>query len=101
MSDGTASQSEMEEDTDGEDSSNEDEQPDGYLSNLRGKSALGKKPLWHDPADADASVSLQDDNRLRKLRKTAVEDVVGAAEYENRLRQQSVPAVNRLSCYCR
>ena len=88
-SDGTASQSEQEDDEDEqEDESDAEGESQGYLSNLRGKSSTGKKPLWHDPADADASVSLQDSNRLRKLRQTAAEDVVGGAEYENRLRQQ-------------
>lgn len=78
----------MEADGDSDEEQSEPEQPQGYLSNLRGKSSLGKKPLWYDPADADVTVSLQDSSRLRKLRKTAAEDVVEAAEYENRLRQQ-------------
>ena len=86
-SEGSHSEEEDEDDERKDSASEEDE--DQYPS-LRGKSSMGKKPLWHDPADADLSVSLQDTNRLRKLRKTAAEDVVAGAEYENRLRQQCV-----------
>ena len=47
-----------------------------------------EESLWHDPADDVLRVSLCDNKRLRKLRKTAQEDVVHGAEYEQRLRQQ-------------
>ena len=47
-----------------------------------------RKAVWHDPADAGLSVSLQDTNRLRKLRDSANEDVISGTEYELRLRRQ-------------
>ncbi|KAI5476117.1 WD-repeat protein [Pseudohyphozyma bogoriensis] len=47
-----------------------------------------RKPVWHDPADEELTISLKNTARLRKLRNTADDDVVGGLEYENRLRRQ-------------
>lgn len=50
--------------------------------------STGKKSAWHDPADEGLSVSLANNNRLRKLRENASEDVVKGKAYEKKLRQQ-------------
>ena len=55
---------------------------------LQQRTSKRKASLWHDPADAHISVSLQDTSRLRKLRDNASEDIVSGPEYEERLRRQ-------------
>lgn len=50
--------------------------------------AQGKKPAWTDPDDGGVEIDIAADSRLRKLRRTADEDVVGGRDYEGRLRAQ-------------
>ncbi|EKM60676.1 uncharacterized protein PHACADRAFT_246739 [Phanerochaete carnosa HHB-10118-sp] len=47
-----------------------------------------KAPAWIDSDDTNISVSLADNARLRKLRDTPSDNVVGGREYERRLRRQ-------------
>lgn len=65
---------------------------DGEIRNDAGeRAATGSRdgaPAWVDEADADEEVALAGVSRLRKLREREDEDVVGGAEYEQRLRQQ-------------
>ena len=67
---------------------------DGEIRNDAGeRAATGSRdgaPAWVDEADADEEVALAGVSRLRKLREREDEDVVGGAEYEQRLRQQCV-----------
>lgn len=46
-----------------------------------------KKAAWVDPDDATLTVSLATAPRLRKLRDSATEDIVGGTQYEARLRR--------------
>jgi U3 small nucleolar RNA-associated protein 18 len=52
--------------------------------------AQGKKPAWTDPDDGGMEIDIAADSRLRKLRRTADEEVVGGRDYEVRLRAQYV-----------
>lgn len=72
-------------DADSDASSDEDAAAE-LLSAL--KSTNRRKAAWYDPADEELTVSLQGATRLRKLRTSAAEDVVGGLEYEGRLRRQ-------------
>jgi U3 small nucleolar RNA-associated protein 18 len=49
-----------------------------------------RKPVWEDEHDATAFVDVTRQNRLKKLRTTADEAVIPAAEYAARLRAQHV-----------
>lgn len=55
------------------------------LSKLK---STARQPAWTDPDDINVQVSLSNDKRLRKLRRTEDEDVVGGRELETRLRGQ-------------
>ncbi|GAA6060238.1 hypothetical protein JCM10212_003478 [Sporobolomyces blumeae] len=55
---------------------------------LRARSRNVRQAAWYDPADEELEISLQGQNRLRKLRDSAAEDVVSGLEYESRLRRQ-------------
>lgn len=65
-----------ESDEDEDEESEPEESNYGYL----------RKPAWEDDDDRRLLVSLQSNNRLRKLRKDVDEDVVDGIEYERRLR---------------
>lgn len=45
------------------------------------------KPVWEDEDDADVAVDVTKSMRLRKLRKTPQENVLGGKEYGSRLRE--------------
>jgi U3 small nucleolar RNA-associated protein 18 len=50
--------------------------------------AGGDAPAWSDSDDERISVSLAARPQLRKLRRTAAEDVITGKEYSRRLRKQ-------------
>jgi U3 small nucleolar RNA-associated protein 18 len=52
------------------------------------RKSQGKKPAWTDPDDGDLEVDIAAQSRLRKLRRTVDEEVVGGRDYEGRLRAQ-------------
>lgn len=57
----------------------------------------GKKPAWTDPDDGGMEIDIAADSRLRKLRRTVDEEVVGGRDYEGRLRAQCVSLLHVLS----
>lgn len=48
----------------------------------------GLPAVWHDSDDEQLTVSLADNQRLRKLRVAEAEDVISGKEYVRRLRKQ-------------
>ncbi|KAL8290055.1 hypothetical protein RQP46_002994 [Phenoliferia psychrophenolica] len=68
------------------DSDSDADEPEPSTSAIKSNSR--RKAAWHDPADETLTVSLKDARRLRKLRTSASEDLVGGLEYEGRLRRQ-------------
>ncbi|DAZ97903.1 TPA: hypothetical protein N0F65_012166 [Lagenidium giganteum] len=50
--------------------------------------ALELKPAWVDEDDGDVQVNLEDEKRLRKLRKTEEDTVVDGKDLQKRLKQQ-------------
>lgn len=62
--------------------------PSLALTSQKPATKTKKKSAWVDADDSSLSVSLASTRRLRKLRDTLAEDVVGGAQYEARLRRE-------------
>lgn len=64
---------------------------DDYAAGVGSSSkSQGKKPAWTDPDDGGMEIDIAADSRLRKLRRTVDEEIVGGRDYEGRLRAQYV-----------
>ena len=65
-------------------------QPEGQAAGdaREAGAAAARRPVWTDPSDTQLRVRVASVSRLRKLRATEEEAVVGGEQYEERLRRQ-------------